>query len=378
MAGFSLSAWLGDVFGGDKQDKAKPDPAPSRPSLADTWRAPAAEQSRVMMPYQSGGGGSRQEPVRPSADRSPVETVPGGLGEYFKNNNWYTPQYKEAETKHVEKKKVDAARADRADELSNRHVLVSKMNWDDYNALNTAQRAAVDANTAIADAVAQDEAAGGDGKKDKSYQADVEKLFGKDGGSDTYAPRTAALLSELGLGDKKLGDLDNYLNLGGLAGKPELDVLADPTTAKKDDVNAQHAITFSAQAQSTLAQTLSVGQSLIDSLRQTERGAQLFGKPDGPAIGFDHTGSDPLTADLEDLFNKASIRDNVSDEAFTNVLGEAKQKYGLDSQAIFDYFEKRLKAAEYGSENGPATRTSQDPDAYTVDEFRKRYYTGGN
>lgn len=83
-----------------------------------------------------------------------------------------------------------------------------------YNALSPAQRAAVDFNTLLVGAREKDlntSYAPTQGET-KKYDRTVEKMFGEEGGSETYAPETVGLLKSIDF--KGVGqDLDEYLSL---------------------------------------------------------------------------------------------------------------------------------------------------------------------
>src|SRR5690606_20013309 len=148
-----------------------------------------------------------------------------------------------------------------------------EMSWDDYNALSPRQRAAVDANTAIINAVNADRSDWEAGRRVEmdGYDEALMALFGETGGSDMYAPRTVAVLQQLGLGDTHLasvGDLDDYLNLRALVDTDALgaanmpDDFVGPVDTRT--ANARH---FSSAAQTALADALARGQEILDAVR---------------------------------------------------------------------------------------------------------------
>jgi hypothetical protein len=107
---------------------------------------------------------------------------------------------------------------------------VDRMTWDEYNALDPKQRAAVDFNAGLVTSVRRDRKADyGEPDKDakKAYDDLVKKIFGEDGGSDTYAPATVALLESIGFTDKN-ADLDDFLNLSAAVKEGDLKFLDQP------------------------------------------------------------------------------------------------------------------------------------------------------
>lgn len=127
----------------------------------------------------------------------------------------------------MEKRESDAERAKRAEVLGITtgalsttpemvKDLTDRLTTKEYNALSEKQRAAVDFNTTLAMAVRRDlkhqEKYDPSKTERGNYDAAVESMFGKDRGSDIYAPETMAVLRQLKIDDKS-GDLDDYLGL---------------------------------------------------------------------------------------------------------------------------------------------------------------------
>lgn len=103
---------------------------------------------------------------------------------------------------------------------------IQEMGDDWYNALSDREKAAVDFNTLLVDAVKKDlanqKAYDPTSNQKDSYDAYVEEMFGKDRGSTLYAPETVGLLMKLGRNDKNGewnglrdsdADLDDFLGL---------------------------------------------------------------------------------------------------------------------------------------------------------------------
>lgn len=95
---------------------------------------------------------------------------------------------------------------------------VYEMTPEAYAKLTGTQRAAVDFNTMLAEAVRRDLQSGvaygaeRDVQLQENYDAQVEAMFGKDGGSDTFAPQTLALLRQIDFSDQR-ADLDQFLKM---------------------------------------------------------------------------------------------------------------------------------------------------------------------
>lgn len=103
-----------------------------------------------------------------------------------------------------------------------------RLTWEEYQALGPRQRAAVDFNAMLVQAVRKDRRL--QGKYDATeeqrakYDSSVEEMFGPDRGSETYAPETVGLLRQIGY-DNDSADLDDFLGLGAAITSSDLDDL---------------------------------------------------------------------------------------------------------------------------------------------------------
>lgn len=102
---------------------------------------------------------------------------------------------------------------------------LDRLSWDEYNALTNRQRAAVDFNTMLVQAVRKDLHHQDDYKPSEvqklTYQNSVNSMFGEDGGSETYAPETMTLLRKIGYSDDRAA-LDDFLGLKAAIGERDL------------------------------------------------------------------------------------------------------------------------------------------------------------
>jgi hypothetical protein len=89
-----------------------------------------------------------------------------------------------------------------------------EMTWEDYQALSEDQRAAVDFNTLLVGAREKDLNTDYQETPQQraTYEKAVERMFGEDGGSETYAPETMAVLRQVDY-ENQDEDLDNFLGL---------------------------------------------------------------------------------------------------------------------------------------------------------------------
>lgn len=96
---------------------------------------------------------------------------------------------------------------------------VEQMSWDEYNSLSDQQRAAVDFNSLLVQAVRRDKKMNRLGEYDdvtdqqrKTYDIAEKRLFGENLGSDKFAPETLALMEQLDLVGSG-SDFDDFLKL---------------------------------------------------------------------------------------------------------------------------------------------------------------------
>ena len=105
-----------------------------------------------------------------------------------------------------------------------------RLSWDEYLQLSDRERAAVDFNTMLVQAREKDL----DNQAEYSptsaqratYDKAVERMFGKEGASASFAPETVALLNEIGFEQtdaKRFDDLDDFLGLKAAISERQLD-----------------------------------------------------------------------------------------------------------------------------------------------------------
>lgn len=255
-----------------------------------------------------------------------------------------------------------------------------RLTWDQYNALTPVQRNAVDANEAILQAIEADKADKGAGAKpdDWNYDETVERLFGREGGSDTYAPRTVKALDTLGLTNPTKGDLDNYLDGGALISLDDLSALgADRigelqgrgTESRSEREN--NALAFSGLANAKAAETLAQGQTLLQA---------LSGNADIQP-GFNPLDDTGMTQDLDAMFQTLSHRnsDQIDPNDISQAYAEMEGLYGVNRDQISQYFNTRLQRAETSIAGGNPVNLigTTEGDFLNPEEFRARYFEGG-
>jgi hypothetical protein len=263
-----------------------------------------------------------------------------------------------------------------------------EMSVDAYLTLTPRQRAAVDANTALVQAAEQDIASwakqqvAGKPIDDKNYLSQVKESFGDKGGSDTYAPRTMAVLEDLGL-NLQGKDLDQYLNHSALVTADDLKLLAPGAAGNPADQRQQNAVAFAEAASSRLSETLAAGQNLLDSLRTgSDTGAQLFGKPATTApVGFANSARDTDLAQAFDILAQTRAQPDLTPEKVDGLYAELQSKHGVTPNDVAQYFEKRLEANEYlnTTEGTPVSLggAGSSLEYLTPEDFRSKYLKRG-
>ena len=323
-------------------------------------------------------------------DKSTLDQKPDALKELSeKSPTWGTgggpggmvggTREKLAEEKAADEKKTDLDnRGSYASGLGFGKYETEQMSWDEYNALSPRQRAVVDANTALSQAIQNDLAnANYQQERDPEYDSRVEALFGSGGGSDTYAPETVALLETLGLKNDR-NDLDNYLSLSSLVTADDLAKITPEAANLYDmggtalDVRLENALSMSSKATAKLSETLAAGQTLLDSVRGTSTYNPMM---------------NPANAELDNRFEVLLRRetfDEATDEDLGMLFDNLKMSYPeLTDEHILGYFESKLKGFEYAGASGKTDAllgTKPDQAYISPEEFRNRYYAtpGGN
>ena len=263
-----------------------------------------------------------------------------------------------------------------------------QMSVDAYLQLAPQQRAAVDANTALVSAAEQDIASwaktqlAGTPVDDQDYYSQVNDAFGDKGGSDTYAPRTMAVLSDLGL-DLKDKDLDQYLNYSALVTADDLAGIAPGAAQAPDNARQQNAVAFSEAASTRLSETLAAGQSLLDSLRSgSATGGELFGAPSAASpIGYANNERDAELATAFDVLSQTQSQSELTPENIGGLYTELQTKYNITPNEVAQYFETRLQANEYTNASSDQPISLGGPDSkleyLTPADFRSKFLTRG-
>ncbi|USH45485.1 hypothetical protein SEA_DOTI_38 [Microbacterium phage DoTi] len=338
----------------EEEDRKRGDDASSMPgdiTTADDALA-AYERENNLAPGTYSSGGKTTQQYSSNAALKNAEKLLG-----LSANSLSTPGTAEAPQSPAQER--DTWGAGLGGPASNTRELT----WDEYDALTPNQRAAVDANTLLVNAIKSDLSTGAlaADSKDEAYLSTVNELFGEAGGSDTYAPNTVNVLSQLGLSDTANGDLDNYLTQAALVNEQDLASIASGEFS--DNARGQQTKLFSERALNSMAETLSSGYGILSGV-----GA-----------------ADPQSTELNDLFEMLSQRGNyeqLQDSDVSEIMGMfLAENPTIDQRMLTRYFEDRLNAYDYGTAAGmtPSLGAGEASTYVSPAEFRGRYYsTGGN
>ncbi|QDF16994.1 hypothetical protein HWC33_gp41 [Microbacterium phage TinyTimothy] len=140
---------------------------------------------------------------------------------------------------------------------------VRQLSQEEWDRLDVKTQQAITANYALYQAAQADNALESQ-EREEGYDDLVTSIFGSEGGSDTYAPNTIRVLSELGYTNLN-NDLDNFLNGGAILSENELlnGVGNEARLSVLDEL--QNSVAWE---NSNLVPMLEEGTSLIESLRQ--------------------------------------------------------------------------------------------------------------
>ena len=210
----------------------------------------------------------------------------------------------------------------------------------DANTMNARQRAALEFNGALKQAIEADLALEGQEGNDE-YNSRVSALFGEQGGSDTYAPNVVAFLERAGISDTERGDLDNYLSGAAYITDDQLDRLGqeDPGFKENDPLDT-HLQLVDDRMTALLTETLAAGQTILDNLRQSNE--QLYGRyvPDEALI------QDPNLLAEMDALKEALIGGQYGDDVISTWVGGMQEDYGVSGEQLGAHLDRLLAGDE--------------------------------
>jgi hypothetical protein len=394
--------FLKGLFGGGQ----KPSAPPAQQQIPQYLRRPPEQQAASPVPTSFSATPARSQSFQTvAAPRQAQPQQQQNTGPWRTLNfspppanaptplNFQKPQLEEPFFQRGQKEAEKQVEAKKAKSNENNffgdegEYVTEQMSVDAYLQLSPQQRASVDANTALVQAAEQDVASwaktqvAGKPIQDQDYLNKVKGSFGELGGSDTYAPRTMAVLEDLGL-NLQGKDLDQYLNRSALVTAEDLRLIS-PDLAKTSP-RQENAATFAQAASTRLSETLASGQTLLDSIRtSSDTGRQLFGEPTTTdPIGFGN--SSERDADLKqafDIFAQVQSQQDLTPETVGGVYAELEQKHGVTPNQVAQFFETRLQSNEYLNAAEDTDVTLGGPgkslEYLSPADFRSKYLTRG-
>lgn len=250
----------------------------------------------------------------------------------------------------------------------NPNATVRELTWDEWNALTPEQQEQVTANWALYQAALSDREAGETGQGKEDYQSRVDAIFGADGGSDTYAPNTVNLLTDLGY-TTDMGDLDSFIS-GGAISTYE-DILGQTQGARAD---ARREIVTGLGESSLfdsegLTTALAAGQELLDALRGSGSVSETFRQFSG--LGQPAAASIPA----EDQEHLRTILSAMTNRSIWSRL-DTEPDLGADLQAELDQANMTYGPllAQFFDENYKGF--GGDDQYMSYDEFRNNWLEG--
>ena len=303
------------------QSEPEPQPRPKDPKNDNIWTdSPQAESWKQL--------GAFFDPERDFLSNAPESDKPRSKGRVPSGS--YNKGLVEKKTE--EEIAVKKAEDDR--QLLGFSGDRKELTRDEYFALSPRQRDAIDYNTALVAAVEADQALAGT-EMDDDYKGRVDSLFGKDGGSDVYAPNTVAFLESIGYQGTKSNDLDNFLNLQAGITDIDLENLAkDDFKPEKDDVRGDFALNMVSTVQPVITETLRNGQTLLDSFRASSN-------PEASPRQFSGEEREYL-----DMLVDLTLMPDSSDEEVAGFVGDLERELGITPNETAKYVDLRLSGLE--------------------------------
>jgi len=364
----------------EQQDAPAADPFRLRDAPTTQWAPPAWSAPAPQPQQQQQEGPWRQINFSPPpANTPPAPSLAAPLPDGFSVTSGQAQAAKQVEEKQAAEKQNNWFGGE--DKYTTKEMSV-----DQYLTLTPQQRAAIDANTALVQAAEQDTASwakeqvSGKPISDKNYQDQVKKSFGDNGGSETYAPRTLAVLNDLGLNTQGK-DLDQYLNYSALVTDQDLQGLAG--TPAGDNPRQQNAAAIAKAASNRLSETLASGQTLLDSIRtSSDQNKQLFGEPSTKdPIGFTNSARDADLKQAFDILAQTRSQQDLTPETVSALYAELQQKYGVTPNEVAQYFDTRLQSKEYLGATGDQPVSLGGPgtnlEYLSPQDFRSKFLTRG-
>lgn len=270
---------------------------------------------------------------------------------------------------------------------------INGMSQQKYDSLSPLQRAGVDWNSMLIDAVRKDTRLADDYKpspeEKATYSDNLEGLFGSEEAGSTYAPETVALLRQIGFEDSN-ARLDDFLGLHATIGRKALGKLGGELNTDELGITDEHPVvtertdfnTYLAQHTQRMEKALAKGNALLQTpsaqqVLQVERNddvSNMGGTENTPKVkapGYGESGPQGQAEFFQKGFDTLALKSNLgsADEilaAINSQLGEAERP------AFLEYVNTRLtNAQQYGTPVGLG-----DVDYAKPDELREKLGLG--
>lgn len=231
---------------------------------------------------------------------------------------------------------------------SNRVVTVREATPEEWASYTPEQQQAIITNYALYQASQADKEAGLTTEDaDESYFDTVNSVFGEGGGSDTYAPNTLRLLTELGYQDQT-GDLDNFLNGQAVAGLSTIQGLTGDTERTGAAGVAERLASSAVFDSPELTASLQQGAALLDAIRVNQSLTPEFMSYAGTGPSLQGL-SEMQLADLNTTLNNMSNRGvwnliQEDEESNTSLRADLDKLVGeLGQETVTSYFANQLQ-----------------------------------
>jgi len=270
---------------------------------------------------------------------------------------------------------------------------IDQLTWSEYNALPAKQKAAVDFNTMLVDAVNKDRANTDTYKPNPqdqaTYDATVQRMFGADHGSEMFAPETLAVLKQIQFKDHT-ADLDDFIHLNAAITADDLTHLKDiqgPTAyeakagpAQLDRYQLTQVLSGNtADFEQKLTDKLAEGNQLLRSVSPEALAARnplvdrLGGLPAGPTQTGPGYGQDERSVFFRNSF-EALAQPQYADQRDKILSAINSQLKPGDYDLFMNYADQRSRDAQLY--NIPLSQG--EGHFYTADQFREQLgLTGG-
>lgn len=442
MGIFDDGGWLDNLLPGGKVTWGKSNPAPRQKRRPTPSRPPSFPASAPAPKWSPSTDWSPAPAITPAAGQRPAAQSGGG-GNWLRDlvNTWNNTTQQKTEANRVvgagvmgdgetaqqaqqrllqlspegagaaEQQKTletSAKTTEQEAEARRRQLIVQEssgakkpgfrskeLTGQEYGALSTRQKAAVDFNTQLVAAAAADKKLG---QKDsevenKGYDDALRQMFGERGESDTYAPNTVALLKQIDFEDSA-ADLDQFLGLQASVTESDLGSLTDRGDRLRQGVPGQYRSARATTANnitngtlSAMSQVLAKGQTLLQAAAPA---AASFGAAGGSgsvqealagegtaatAPGFGSSEADWAVQTFFEDLSKKNPEQPITQDAINSAFTVLQGQYGVTPDDFAKYADTRLKATEYARVLDTDARIGSDTSVNykTPDQFRTEF-----